>query len=106
MLQIYQPLITQDTGLPAEGALQATADGTQIPLSDEQPKPPLSASPMSLAEKEPPAEDKRSNNVLLVDDNEVNLRVRLPATYLTHVHNPLAPRLTAPSRSSAPASKN
>ena len=84
MLQIYQPWVTQDTGLPAEAALQATVDGTQSPRSKEQSKPPPSADDKGEAETEAPAEDKRSNNVLLVDDNEMNLRVCLPAS--SHIH--------------------
>lgn len=80
MLQTYQPLITRDTGLPAEAALQSTADVPQNSLSDEQSKPAPSSDDMGEAEKEAFAKDKRTNNVLLVDDNEMNLRVCVPAT--------------------------
>jgi hypothetical protein len=75
MLQIYQPLIAQDTGLPA---VQATTADAKEDLIDGQPKPSPSVDSTAEGEKEAPIEDVRTTNVLIVDDNEVNLRVRFP----------------------------
>lgn len=79
MLQIYQPLIAQDIGLPEAGVASPPTVDTQDAPVDEQPKPPLPAEGTGEGEKEAIVEDERPINVLLVDDNEVNLRVCFPA---------------------------
>jgi hypothetical protein len=75
ILQIYHPLIAQNTGLPA---VQATTAHAKEDLIDGQPKPSPSVHSTAEGEEEAPAEDVRTTNVLIVDDNEVNLRVRFP----------------------------
>lgn len=80
MLQIYQPLIAQDIGIPEAGVASPPTVDTQHAPIDEQPKLPLPAKETGGGgEKEAIVEDERLVNVLLVDDNEVNLRVFFPA---------------------------
>jgi hypothetical protein len=75
MLHMYQPLITQDTGLP----VGATASTPAVEPQHAQREPQSPTQPVvensSVEKDEALADDKRTTNCLLVDDNEVNLKV-------------------------------
>ena len=79
MLQIYQPLITQDTGLPVAVVAPAPTVDSQDALDDEQRKPSSSAENTDESGTKALTDGKRTTNCLLVDDNGVNLKVCLPA---------------------------
>jgi len=79
MLQIYQPLITQDTGLPVAAVAPAPIVDTQDALDDDQSKLPSSAGNTDKGGTKALADGERTPNCLLVDDNGVNLKVCLPA---------------------------
>lgn len=79
MLQIYQPLITQDTGLPVAVVAPAPTVDSQDALDDEQWKPSSPAENTDEGGTKALADGKRTTNCLLVDDNGVNLKVCLPA---------------------------
>ena len=79
MLQIYQPLITQDTGLPVAVVAPAPTVDSQDALDDEQRKPSSSAENTDESGTKALTDGKCTTNCLLVDDNGVNLKVCLPA---------------------------
>lgn len=78
MLQIYQPLITQNTGLPVAVAAPAPIVDTQEALDVEQSELPSSSENADESGTKALADGKRTTNCLLVDDNGVNLKVCLP----------------------------
>jgi hypothetical protein len=75
MLHTYKPLITQDTGLPV-GAMTSTP---AVELQHAQREPQSPTQPViensSVEKDEALADDKRTTNCLLVDDNKVNLKI-------------------------------
>lgn len=75
MLHIYQPLIAQDTGLPATATMLASTDNTHDTPIDERSKSHLPDDNTGKRYTEDLTEERRATNVLLVDDNEVNLKV-------------------------------
>ncbi|GAB7326475.1 hypothetical protein MBLNU13_g10474t1 [Cladosporium sp. NU13] len=79
MLHIYQPLIAQNTGLPFTAAGPApppTIDDTQDVCSDGESKlRPSVEDDQGDGERKALGGGKQTTNVLIVDDNEVNLRV-------------------------------
>lgn len=79
VLQIYQPLIAQAIGLPEAATVPNSTAETRVACPDGESKPPVSVEHEGDGEKKALSEDKHATNVLLVDDNEVNLRVCFPA---------------------------
>lgn len=79
MLQIYQPLITQDTGLPVAATPPAPIVNTQDVIIEEKSNPTPSSEIISEGETNAVADEKRTINCLCVDDNDVNLKACLPA---------------------------
>jgi hypothetical protein len=92
LLQIYQPLDLGKTALPAAATAPASTPDLQAANSDEPPSNTPFTDGESGDTNKTSTEDT-TPSCLLVDDNEVNLKVRIPTTSAltehTHTDNTL-----------------